>query len=274
VKTEEKILASVGIGAMVLGGGYMLLKGSATGKKVKATIASGPNGTTVPAPGVYDALANTQYFVYAVANSGYKFDHWTGDVPAGQEHSTPIQVNVQKNFSVKANFVVLTTPAKYTILFRATNGGSISPEGSYSYDQNSLVTVIARPDNGYQFMGWSGDWTGSNNPESVQVIRNNMTVIANFAPVQQQGVQLQAGWNYGITYGGTPGSPWQVCASVLAYLEPQQGSTNKPIWDYNPNRSPQWQYWYPNDPSSDLVQINQGDQIGIYVTQACFWTWI
>lgn len=271
-KTEVGPLLVLG-GLAALGGAYLLFKrgGPAPGKTYKLIIESGPNGTTIPSPGQYEYPYGTQVSVYAQASQGYKFDRWTGDVPSTQEELNPVTLLIQTDLRIKANFVVNPTPVMYTVTFEASAGGSVSPSGTHTYEQYTYVTVQAIPESGYKFVGWSGDWTGTQNPDRVYISRDNMLVRANFTPTQQRGVQLQAGWNEAITYDGNSGTCEQVFASVVPYLS----DVSKPIWIY---RNGVWYSWFPNSspPAIDPPPNNQvlrGDLVYIYVTQACFWSW-
>jgi uncharacterized repeat protein (TIGR02543 family) len=272
--TQEK----TDIVPILLGGGialtaaYFIFKKAAAAEKYTLTIESGPNGSTSPPPGVYEYAANTEVYIYAAANQGYKFDRWTGDVPVALETVNPVSLLITRNMSIKANFVVNPSPVMYRVTFEASAGGSVSPSGTQSYEQNSYVTVLATADPGYKFVGWSGDWTGTENPTYVYINKDNMVVRANFSPVQQSGVQLQVGWNGPITYNGNPGTCDQVFASVVPYLL----DLTKPIWIY---RDAVWYWWFPNTPANELNPppnniVMKGDLVHIYVTQACFWTWI
>ena len=237
------------------------------------TIEAGTGGTTDPPPGKHLYDHNTQVIVWAYPNPGYKFDHWEGDVPAGQSPSiNPITLSMLSDLSISAVFVANPNPQQYTVTFAATAGGTVSPSGTHQYDENSYVIVTAIPQSGYKFVGWSGGWTGTDNPMQVRVWQNNMVVTANFSPVQQNGVQLNdaGNWDSGITYNGNAGAPAQVFASIVPYLS----DLTKPIWIY---RAGVWYSWYPGASWPDInppTQVLKGDICSIYVTQPCFWQWI
>jgi len=273
------------IGGLAAVGLYFLTRKPTTpppppSETFQLTIATGPSGNTSPAPGVYEYDANTQVFVTAMPIQGYKFDKWTGDVTEAQVYQNPISLLMTKDLSIKANFVANPTPTMYSVTFSAQAGGTITPSGTRTYEANSYVTVQATPSAGYKFMGWSGNWTGNTNPDQVKIFRDNMVVIAMFTPVQQNGVQLQTGWNNAIEYMGNSGTPAAVFASVVPYLKPWQGIegvADYPIWVW---RNGQWLTWHPGVPAewwdllNTLKQVYQSDLCYIYVTQAVFWTWL
>ena len=68
-------------------------------------------------------------------------------------------------------------PKKYTISIIASEGGSVSTSGG-EFIENSSVSIVATPEQGYEFSGWTGtSLTG--NSITIQVI-SNQTITANF----------------------------------------------------------------------------------------------
>lgn len=103
----------------------------------------------------------TKVTLTAVSNFGYKFSGWSGDL-SGVENPTTITMNANKN--VTANFTPVPT---YTLTTNATNGSfRLEPAGGI-YEEGTTVTVRAIPEFGYKFIEWSGDLSGSTNPEKI-----------------------------------------------------------------------------------------------------------
>ena len=68
-------------------------------------------------------------------------------------------------------------PKKYTISIIASEGGNVSTSGG-EFIENSSVSIVATPEQGYEFSGWTGtSLTG--NSITIQVI-SNQTITANF----------------------------------------------------------------------------------------------
>ncbi|HPS31451.1 MAG TPA: right-handed parallel beta-helix repeat-containing protein [bacterium] len=71
---------------------------------------------------------------------------------------------------------------EFTVTFAAGENGSIEGEliqTVYSGYDTSAVTAVA--DTGYEFSGWTGDYSGTENPLVVENVTENMTITAVFA---------------------------------------------------------------------------------------------
>ena len=70
----------------------------------------------------------------------------------------------------------------YDVSIETSEGGAVSYAGG-SIQAGQTVTVTATPSEGYQFTGWSGDATGSENPLTVTV-NSNINITANFERIK------------------------------------------------------------------------------------------
>jgi uncharacterized repeat protein (TIGR02543 family) len=70
---------------------------------------------------------------------------------------------------------------EYTLTLTSSppQGGSITTQPNPPYYYNTLVTLTAVPNTGYTFDHWSGDLSGSNNPETI-LMDSNKAVTATF----------------------------------------------------------------------------------------------
>lgn len=68
-------------------------------------------------------------------------------------------------------------PVEYTLSVEVSEGGSVSTSGG-QYEENSIVSITATPDQGYELSGWTGT-TLTGNSISVKV-NSNQTITANF----------------------------------------------------------------------------------------------
>jgi len=116
-------------------------------------IGSGAHGTTDPAPGTYLYSSGNAALISAVADAGYMFDKWTGDVPAGQQASSAITVSMTAAKSLQANF-----KAARKLTISAGPFGTTNPApGTYFHETGKSVSVTAVPNANYVFEGWEGD---------------------------------------------------------------------------------------------------------------------
>ncbi len=61
-------------------------------------------GTIQPVPDTYIVTEGSQFTITATPTSGWKFDHWEGDVPAGFEKVNPLAVLITGDASITAVF--------------------------------------------------------------------------------------------------------------------------------------------------------------------------
>jgi uncharacterized repeat protein (TIGR01451 family) len=150
------------------------------GSGYSLTISSTEGGSVIaPGQGTYIHAASTVVELVAQPSEGYQFMKWTGDVStiAGiYAASTTITMNA--DYSITANFQAIS-PIKYRLTLSGTTGGSVtSPgEGTFTYDEGTVVTLVATPDPGYRFTSWLGD---VDNIANVNSASTTITMDANY----------------------------------------------------------------------------------------------
>ncbi|MHC4623445.1 MAG: InlB B-repeat-containing protein, partial [Planctomycetota bacterium] len=107
---------------------------------------------------------------------GYAFDHWSGDLSGS---TNPDSIVMDSNKAVTAHFLPTYT---LSVIVDPCEAGTVtlSPPGG-TYPEATVVTLTANPTVGYVFDHWSGDLTGSANPETI-VMDSNKAVTAHFLP--------------------------------------------------------------------------------------------
>jgi len=151
------------------------------------TISSTTGGSaTTPGEGVFTYDGGTVVDLVATPDAGYRFVNWTGNVSAVEDvYGAETTITVNDDCAVTANFVALYD---LTISIFSTGGGSvIEPgEGVFTYDEGTVVDLVAVPDAGYRFVEWTGD-VGTiadvHDASTTITVNGNYAVIANFVAI-------------------------------------------------------------------------------------------
>jgi hypothetical protein len=117
-------------------------------------------GETEPGgdPFVYEENA----IVYLVAepdeDNHYHFAGWTGDVgTVGNVTAASTNITMSDSYSITANFEL--DDGWHSLTVFSTEGGSVTtPDEEISvHAANTTIDIVAEPDEGYQFLEWTGD---------------------------------------------------------------------------------------------------------------------
>jgi hypothetical protein len=124
------------------------------------TISSTAGGSVnVPGEGTFTYDASTVLDLVAEPDSGYKFDHWSGDVTTIENvNGATTTITMNDDYSVVANFAQISLE-QFTLTVSSTDGGSvITPgEATFTYDKGTVVNLETEPEEGYSFVVWIGD---------------------------------------------------------------------------------------------------------------------
>ncbi|VGO22026.1 hypothetical protein SCARR_04107 [Pontiella sulfatireligans] len=135
-------------------------------------------GSPSPAVGIYTNDYNTP-LTCSVAHvqagqTQYECTGWTGSgsIPASGT-SNAVEATLTENSSITWNW-----QTNYWLDVNITGSGSVSHSDGW-YAMDSEQTLIATPAEGWLFMGWSGDASGTNN--AVLTMNTAKTIMANFS---------------------------------------------------------------------------------------------
>ncbi len=142
----------------------------------------------------------------AVPKSGYEFAGWTGDF--AKYGDTPVvKLIMDKDYAFGAKYrkkeekaftVKVVGPGHVEVSENAITYGAPNEK----YGKDTLLSLKAVPDEGYAFLGWSGDLTGYSNPASF-LLDDDSEVIALFGepgykdPILPEEWGLEAGSDTG-----------------------------------------------------------------------------
>ena len=111
-------------------------------------VTSSEGGTVSTNGGTYDE--GTTITVTATPDEGYEFTGWEG-FDSGEASLT---ITLIEDQILKALFSPVVS--LFTITVTATEGGRVSTAGG-TFEQGTVIEVIATPEQGYEFSGWEGN---------------------------------------------------------------------------------------------------------------------
>jgi DNA-binding beta-propeller fold protein YncE len=174
---------------------------------------SGDQGGSVMVDGVEHALpwsgafgCGTTVTLEAVPNTCWQFDGWTGDLSGSD---SPVMLSIDGDKNVTATF----SQIEYSLSVDG-EGGSVIVDGvtqalpwSGAVLCGETVALEAVPDVHREFMGWSGDLSGSDNPTSI-VVDSDKSVTVSFGWVSYA-LSITATGEGQVLVNGTPVAlPW------------------------------------------------------------------
>ncbi len=133
---------------------------------------------TAPGEGTFTYEAGMVVELVAEAEEGYRFFEWTGDTATiVNRYLASTAVTMNGDYSISAMFV-----AVYELSVSSTEGGSATApgEGTFTYDDGEVVSLVATSDIGYLFVNWTGDvdTVADVNAASTTITMNGPYVVA------------------------------------------------------------------------------------------------
>ncbi|HUW46541.1 MAG TPA: CFI-box-CTERM domain-containing protein [Dehalococcoidia bacterium] len=119
------------------------------------TSSTAGGSVTTPGEGVFTYDDGTVVDLVAEAEEGYRFVEWTGDVGTiADVYAATTTITMNGNYSIMANFVAI-----YDLTVSSTAGGSVTTpgEGVFTYDEGTVVDLVAAAEEGYRFVEWTGN---------------------------------------------------------------------------------------------------------------------
>ncbi|MFW5907344.1 MAG: InlB B-repeat-containing protein, partial [Candidatus Natronoplasma sp.] len=103
--------------------------------------------------------------IEVIADQNYQFLEWIGDNETIEDPiSNLTTITMEGDFTITAEIVAYTNELTVS---SSTGGEVINPgEGAFEYDSGKIVELEAVPDEGYHFVGWTGDNGTIEDPEA------------------------------------------------------------------------------------------------------------
>lgn len=201
--------------------GVTLALSAATGGRVKVD----PLGEICQGGCEYAALPEGEVVLIPRPDIGYQFDYWSGDCAGVTENC---HLLMDRNKTTNAVFSEkLAGATTYSLAINIKGGGSTVEKDSSSLcaekacsadlDKGQNIELLAQPEAGYTFYGWSGDCSGSGS--CTLLMDGNKAVSAAFRPIM---VELS------ITLGGGGAvrvGPIEVCTGFSCNISVAMGKT-------------------------------------------------
>jgi len=129
-----------------------------SGKANLTTSSTVGGSVTNPGEGAFLYDVGAVVDLVAEAEQGYSFVNWTGDVGTiADANALSTTITMDGDYAVTANFV--RTYTRYDLTISSTDGGSVTVpgEGTFAYDEGTVVDLVADAATGYMFIYWTGD---------------------------------------------------------------------------------------------------------------------
>jgi hypothetical protein len=131
---------------------------AATPTQYTLTISSTEGGQVIiPDEGAFTYYEGEAVSLTAVAETGYRFANWAGDVSTiADPNAASTTIMVNDNYSIMASFCEIPV-TYYTLTLGVSGNGSTSPSvGQHTYAAGTVVSITAAPAGGYRFVNWTG----------------------------------------------------------------------------------------------------------------------
>ena len=119
--------------------------------------------------------------VVAIPDKGYKFVAWTDGVTTAERSDI-----ASSDIEVSATFVPIP---KYTVTYKDSEGGTVNGKlEQTAYEGESLETVVAVPDQGFEFVSWSD---GVTEAERTDIATENKEAKTSISSQEQTNTELK-----------------------------------------------------------------------------------
>ncbi|NLD72420.1 MAG: hypothetical protein GX649_06850, partial [Chloroflexi bacterium] len=132
-------------------------------------------GTISKTPDTESYVCGQRVTLTATPADGWKFAGWSGSLSST---TNPLIVTMNRTLNMTATF----TQGDFSLTTHVEGEGRVDADPQKdAYEEDDVVTLTALPAAGWDFVGWSGDVTGTDNPTTITITGHN-DVTATFEP--------------------------------------------------------------------------------------------
>ena len=157
-------------------------------RRYSLTILSTPGGSvTEPEEGAHTYDEGIVQNLVAEPEEGYRFACWTGDVGTiADVYAAQTTITMEGYYSITANFELEEGLCSLTISSTAGGAVTVPGEGTFTYDEGTVVDLVAQHDEGHRFVNWTGDpIDGVEDAETTIIMQGDYSITANFETVSR-----------------------------------------------------------------------------------------
>jgi len=147
----------------------LICTGCSSPHQLATSVVPNGSGTVSPSGGPFQGKVT----LVATPAQYYEFIGWAG---AASGNNNPLIVTMNSDKQIVAQFKRLQSTVQVTS--NPTDGGTVRP-ASGMFDTGTTTAFTVTPNNGYRFLNWGGDASGSANPLNLP-INTNKILAANF----------------------------------------------------------------------------------------------
>jgi hypothetical protein len=186
---------------------------------------------TTPVEPISVHFANTTVDLVAVNETHYHFVEWTGNNVSTIANVTAPSTNITMNnsYSITANFEL--DPNWYSLTVLSTDGGNVTTpvEPISVHFANTTVPLMAEPEEGYQFLKWTGDVSTVADVYAASTtifMNDSYSITANFESVHPEPMALLmiSSTGDGVTIPAVGTHLYPLGANVPLVAVPYEGS--------------------------------------------------
>jgi hypothetical protein len=133
------------------------------------------SGAIKPSIGEHIYDQDSEVEIMAMADKGWSFSGWNGDVEDATSATTTVTVDADKEITAKFDPIMHTVTVDYDY-----DGRDISTVGSYQYREGTIVDLVATPERGWKFDSWQGDVVDPHAESTTVVMDADKTITASF----------------------------------------------------------------------------------------------